>query len=192
MSLVILFRQSDSNFPFLWEPGVRQRAARWHAENEGPAQYFADTPDGAWAEFLRHEEITEPMTPEEVTAEFKRTLWAIEVEIDHAQLSNVEGKVSGEQLVGDETSYLVCQAAARDLRAKNVKWLQAPSAALLPAAAGGYIVESGKLGRAAGRDGKVFVYFGKLDAVGWRCGTAPLLDSQLIKNVRTLVTVRTA
>src|SRR5205823_2277822 len=26
---------------------------------DGPAQYFADTPVGAWAEFLRHEGITD-------------------------------------------------------------------------------------------------------------------------------------
>src|SRR5262245_40501368 len=55
---MILFRQVDARFPFLWED-ARQPAGRWHAAGDGPAHYFADTPDGAWAEFLRHEEITE-------------------------------------------------------------------------------------------------------------------------------------
>jgi hypothetical protein len=42
----------------LWE-AASQPAARWHADGEGPAQYLADTPVGAWAEFLRHEGITD-------------------------------------------------------------------------------------------------------------------------------------
>ena len=56
---VIAFRHTDPRYPFLWECGS-QPAGRWHAQGEGPAHYFNDTPDGAWAEFLRHEEITEP------------------------------------------------------------------------------------------------------------------------------------
>ena len=52
---MIVFRQADPRYPFLWSD-VSQPAARWHAVGEGPAHYFADTPDGAWAELLRHEE----------------------------------------------------------------------------------------------------------------------------------------
>src|SRR5256884_1317297 len=43
---------------FLWETGA-QPPARWHGAGEGPAQYFSSTPEAAWAEFLRHEEIRE-------------------------------------------------------------------------------------------------------------------------------------
>lgn len=50
---MIVFRHADPRFPFLWEI-AEQSAARWHGDHEGPAHYFADTPDGAWAEFLRH------------------------------------------------------------------------------------------------------------------------------------------
>ena len=53
---MILFRHADPRFPFLWET-ADQPGARWHGDREGPAHYFADTPDGAWAEFLRLEEI---------------------------------------------------------------------------------------------------------------------------------------
>ena len=56
---MIVFRQADPRYPFLWSDPA-QPAARWHGEAEGPAHYFADTPDGAWAELLRHEEITDP------------------------------------------------------------------------------------------------------------------------------------
>ena len=55
---MILFRHCDRRFPFQWD-AASQPAARWHADGEGPAQYLADTPVGAWAEFLRHEGITD-------------------------------------------------------------------------------------------------------------------------------------
>lgn len=71
---MIAFRHVDPRFPFLWED-PRQPAARWHDTGEGTVQDLADTPDGTWAELLRHEEIT---TPEDV-ATIRRALWAIEV-----------------------------------------------------------------------------------------------------------------
>jgi hypothetical protein len=45
---MIHYRHADPRFPFLWES---------NDQPPGPVQYFADTPDGAWAEFLRHEGI---------------------------------------------------------------------------------------------------------------------------------------
>jgi len=72
---VILFRHADPRWPFLWET-ADQPAGRWHGDGDGPVQYLADTPDGAWAEFLRHEEINEP----EDVATVRRALWAIEVD----------------------------------------------------------------------------------------------------------------
>src|SRR6476619_4322357 len=71
---MIGFRQVDARYPFLWEDR-RQPAGRWHRDGDGPAHYFADTPDGAWAEFLRHEEITEP----EDVLTIRRQLWAVEI-----------------------------------------------------------------------------------------------------------------
>ena len=50
---MVVFRQVDARYPHLWETAA-QRPGRWHATGEGPAHYFADTPDGAWAELLRH------------------------------------------------------------------------------------------------------------------------------------------
>ena len=68
------FRHADHRYPFLWESAA-QPAGRWHADGDGPCQYLADTPDGAWAEFLRHEEITDPDDLPGIT----RSLWAVEV-----------------------------------------------------------------------------------------------------------------
>ena len=52
------FRHTDPRFPFLWA-GASQPAGRWNRKGE-LTHYFNDTPDGAWAEFLRHEEIDDP------------------------------------------------------------------------------------------------------------------------------------
>ena len=68
------FRHCDPRFGFLWTTPA-QPAARWHGHGEGPANYFADTPSGAWAEFLRHEGIVDP----EDLAGVRRSLWAVEL-----------------------------------------------------------------------------------------------------------------
>ena len=68
------FRHTDPRYPFLWED-TSQPAGRWHSQDERPVQYFCDTPDGAWAEFLRHEEITEP----EDLRTIRRALWAVDL-----------------------------------------------------------------------------------------------------------------
>ena len=55
---MIVFRHADPRFPFPSE-WTGQPAARWHDAGEGPANYFSETPDGARAEFIRHEDITD-------------------------------------------------------------------------------------------------------------------------------------
>ena len=52
---MIAFRHADPRFPFLREDSS-QHVGRWNGTGE-LTHYFCDTPDGAWAEFLRHEEI---------------------------------------------------------------------------------------------------------------------------------------
>ncbi|MEE3851360.1 hypothetical protein VZC37_13525 [Gordonia sp. LSe1-13] len=72
---MIVFRNYDPRFPFLWELNT-QPGARWHAHGDGPVQYFADTPAGAWAEFIRHEEITDP----DDLAGIQRAICAIDID----------------------------------------------------------------------------------------------------------------
>ena len=55
---MIAYRHANPRFPFLREESS-QAAGRWNAPGE-LTHYFCDTPDGAWAEFLRHEEIRDP------------------------------------------------------------------------------------------------------------------------------------
>lgn len=155
---MILFRSVDSRYPFLWETSD-QPAGRWQGEGEGPTHYLADTPDGAWAEFLRHEGITQT----EDAAQIRRGMWAIEAPDEAlANPALPEGTLTG----GRET-YQACQAEARRLRASGARGVLAASAALKPATAGGWRIAHG-MGRASPRDGKVIALFGRRpDLRGW-------------------------
>jgi hypothetical protein len=153
------FRQCDPRFPFLWRAAA-QPAARWHGAGEGPAHYFADTPTGAWAELLRHEEVTDPADLPGI----RRALWAVELPGTALPAPAWPSAV----LSGGESSYPACQAEARRLRAAGHAGLEAPAAALQPGAARGHDVgPAGLQPGAQARDGRVWVFFGPLQATGW-------------------------
>ena len=128
---MILFRHCDRRFPFLWESSA-QPGARWHAEGEGPVQYFADTPSGAWAEFLRHEGVREEKELEGI----RRALWAVEVPLEALDVR--EAKLDPTVLRGGPDAYPQCQGEARRLRNAGAQAIRAPAAALQPGAAGGW------------------------------------------------------
>lgn len=156
---MIVFRQTDPRYPFLWSDAA-QPPGRWHAEGEGPVHYFADTPDGAWAEFLRHEEITDP----DDIPTIRRALWAIEIDDQERTAVSLPLAI----LTGGFDSYARCQAHARELRARGIRRLVAPSAALLPGGAAGREVADGMERPASRRDGRVIVLVGLPDGlVGW-------------------------
>lgn len=155
---MITFRNCDRRFPFLWESS-NQPAARWNRADDGPVQYLADTPDGAWAEFLRHEEIVD----EADLIGVSRALWAIEVDTDDLDTPDLPF----ETLTGDPSTYPRCQAEARRLRDSGSPGITAPSAALTTGSAGGYRVDGG-FQDGPRRDGCVHVLFGaRPNAVGW-------------------------
>ena len=155
---MIVFRQIDARYPFLWEDAT-QPPGRWHGEGEGPAHYFADTPEGAWAEFLRHEEITE----RDDLATIRRQMWAIEI----GEEPSARVRLPDDILTGGPDSYPACQKEARRLRTRGARGLTAPSAALKLGAARGAIVEHG-VHPAPPREGTVIVLFGATAGlVGW-------------------------
>ncbi|WP_366522881.1 RES domain-containing protein [uncultured Nocardioides sp.] len=171
------FRHADPRQGFLWET-ADQPAARWHATGEGPAHYLADTPDGAWAEFLRHEHITDPDDLEGVA----RSLWAIVV--DDADVEDATALTLPADL--SFAGYGDCQAAARSARAAGATAVRAPSAALQPGHAGGYVCDGG-LQPAPPTDGEVWVLFGpRNDIRGWRCVQAGSPSADLLTAVRHL------
>ena len=171
---MIVFRQVDARFPFLWED-ARQPAARWHADGQGPAHYFADTPDGAWAEFLRHEEITDPRDIPTV----RRQMWA--VDIGDAPLVPVV--LADATLTGGRETYAACQRAADALRRDGATRLIARTAALVPGGARPIRVAGGA--RAAEpRDGRTIVVFGLPEhLVGWVAADEAAPAADLVERV---------
>jgi hypothetical protein len=124
-------------------------------------QYLADTADGAWAEFLRHEEIRDPAD----LAGISRRLWVVELP------SDIDGAVRPElddaDLRGDEPTYALCREEARRLRSNGARALVAPSAALLPGGGRGQFTDGGLL-EASDRDGVVWALFGpQCELRGW-------------------------
>ena len=173
---MIAFRHADPSVPFLWED-ASQPAGRWHAEGDGPAHYLAETPDAAWAEFLRHEEIRD----EADLAGIERTIWAIEVP---DQERFVRPRLARETLVGELDSYARCQAEAVRLRAAGAHGLRAPSAALRAGSASGWRV-SGGLVPARTRTEHSLVLFGRRsDLVGWVVADAGRPRPDLLSRVR--------
>lgn len=179
MSARIGFRHCDPRFGFLWLTAA-QPEARWHAAGEGPANYFADTPTGAWAEFLRHEEITDAAD----LAGVKRSLWAVELPDDGYVVPALPAAV----LQGGVASYPDCQEAARKLRATGAERLEAPSAALLPdGASGSRASVSGLSAAAPARNGRVWVLFGGIDVRGWLAVDGGAPPASVLPLVRQLL-----
>ncbi len=168
---MIAFRHTDPRFPFLWE-GVLQPAARWNDDGD-LTHYFCDTPDGAWAEFLRHEEISDSADVETI----RRALWAVEI----GEPPSLRPDLPQATMTGDSATWPECRKFARSHR-DEADGLTAPSAALKPGGARGWRVDNG-LRSGPERDGSVFVLFGpRPDLVGWAataegCPDQTLLDS---------------
>ena len=155
---MIVFRHADSRFPFLQET-AGQPAARWHGPGEGPVHYFAETADGAWAEFLRHEEIADPAD----VAGVARSIWSIDLPRPPAGTPVLDPTT----LMGGTSSYPDCQSEARRMRARGFRGLVAPSAALDPGTASGFRVDGG-LQPGPPRTERVYVLFGpRPELVGW-------------------------
>ncbi len=176
---MILFRRVPDGLPFLWERRQAQPPGRWHRAGDGPVQYLADTPDGAWAEFVRHEEIVDA----EDLATIRGTVWAVEMPDDGA-LARPE--LDRTTLTGDTESYAACQDEAIRLRARGARGLVAPSAALCRGEARGERVADG-LQPGPDREGQVIVLFGaRPDLVGWRAAVGAHPHAALLAKVRPL------
>ncbi|HZJ10166.1 MAG TPA: hypothetical protein VFD39_10760 [Trueperaceae bacterium] len=150
---MILFRQSDPNYPFLWESDA-QFAQRWHAEGDGPAHYFTTTADGAWAEFLRHEEIKDP---EELKGLRERAVWVVEIDMNSSLFNVIDLPQS--VLTGGEETWPECQREAARIRHETgTNMIRVPSAALKYPGATMYYVDGGQ--KTVDIDSEVIVIFG--------------------------------
>ncbi len=171
---MIAFRHADTRFPFLWED-ASQPAGRWNAANQ-LTHYFSDTPDGAWAEFLRHEEIVDPRDLPTI----RRALWA--VDIGDAPLPRAPLPLA--TLTGGPESWPHCRRWAGDQRAKGAQGIAAPSAALVAGGARGWRVDGG-LKPGPDKDGMTFALFGpRPDLVGWAAAADGHPGEDLLDRVR--------
>jgi hypothetical protein len=174
---VQVFRHADPRFPFLWE-SRDQPAARWHGPGEGPAHYFSTTADAAWAELLRHEEITDP----DDLAGIRRSMWAVEL----ANLPDAWPRLGRATLTGGPETYPACRAAARRLRDAGADGFSAPSAAVEPSSGSGWRTDRG-LRRGRRRAERVVVLFGRRpDLVGWAACAEGAPRADLLPRVRPL------
>ncbi len=171
---MIVFRNTDVDVPFVWETRV-QSPARWHGAGEGPVQYFSSTPEAAWAEFLRREEIRNPADLVGV----ERALWAVDVD-DHEPV--VEPDLPRATLTGHP--YRPCQMEAARLRREGAVRLSAPSAAVDPGSPSGWRVEGG-LRRGPRRLEITIVLFGsRPQLVGWRACAQGAPGPEVLARVR--------
>ena len=174
---MIVFRNGDVRYPFLWED-ERQHSARWHDSGDGPVHYFADTPNGAWAEFLRHEEIEDPAD----LAGVRRAMWAVEI----GNKPTGAPALPLRTLLGGEDSYPDCQSEAKAVRADRRRGLVAPSASLLPGGARGYRTDNGLI-ESPQADGETIVLFGpRPDLIGWLAAAEARPAVALLDRVRSL------
>jgi hypothetical protein len=142
-------------------------------------QYFADTPTGAWAELLRHEEITDPAD----LAGISTRLWAVRI----GDVEMQEPKLPLAAFTSAPDGYEVCRTEARRLRAGGAVRLVTVSAALQAGEAAGFRVGSAGLTRAAPRDGRVVVHFGVLPAAeGWCAAESARPEADLLGYIRPL------
>lgn len=170
---MIAFRHADPRFPFLRED-ASQPAGRWNDAGE-LTHYFCDTPDGAWAEFLRHEEIHEPRDLLTV----RRALWAVDI----GEPPPLQPDLPRETLTGGPESWPACRQFAGPYR-KEGSGITAPSAALVSGGAQGWRVDRG-LQPGPDRDGRVFALFGpRPDLVGWAAAVEGRPGEELLPAVR--------
>lgn len=174
---MILFRHADPRFAFLWEDST-QPEARWHGTGEGPAHYLAETPDGAWAEFIRHEGITDAAD----LATVRRAIWAIEVPDEPRSRPALPRST----LRGGLSTYARCQREARRLRATGATGVMAPSAALLPATPSGWHVQSGLRPGPIGGEDTIVLFGRRPDLVGWAACEVGRPRDDLLPRVRQL------
>jgi hypothetical protein len=170
------FRHCDPRFPFLWVT-ANQPDARWHRAGEGPAHYFSDTPIGAWAEFLRHEEIRDPIDLHGI----RRSLWAVEL----PEAGYVTPGLPQSQLTGGRASYADCQLEADRLRKGGALRIEAPSAALVAGAARGWIADPQEEPSPKAREGVTWILYGFTAAlVGWPTVEAAAPPERVLPLVR--------
>jgi RES domain-containing protein len=124
---ITLFRYTDYDVPFWSRPN--SRPGRWHRRGDPPTQYWSMTPDAAWAELIRAENLRSEADLDLV----RMPMWACRVpmvgllNLTDIDVQDAQG-VSEPELVGDD--WAPCQALGGTIRAATGAGVIAPCAAL--------------------------------------------------------------
>ena len=123
---LIAFRYCDYDVPF-WVR-ANSREGRWHVVGDPPTQYWSTTPDGAWAELIRAEELT----LEDELDLLRMPIWVCRIPC--LGLIDLRDSASQEQhgiTAADLTSedWSACQRVATHVRA-SARGVISPSAAM--------------------------------------------------------------
>jgi len=121
------FRYSSYDVPFWARSNTSDE--RWHSAGDGATQYLSATPDGAWAELIRSDNLRSDAD----LALVQMPLWQAMIEQVHiADYSDFEtaerANFNPEALVDDEQA--ACRAEGRRLREAGFAGVLYPSAAL--------------------------------------------------------------
>jgi RES domain-containing protein len=121
------YRWADYDTPLWVRPN--SSAQRWNGTREVPAQYLSLSPEGAWAELIRCEDLTSPAEVRLV----RMPMWVLSVHetriADYATFEKAEAAgFPREALVDDDHER--CRAEAARLRERGFRGVLAPSAAL--------------------------------------------------------------
>lgn len=127
----VVFRYSAYDTP-LWARNNRD-PGRWHVPADGATQYLSLSPDGAWAELARAENL---LSDQEV-AQIRMPIWALRLSqqnlVDYSSFDKAEAAgFLPDALIDDD--YTRCQAEGRRLRQRGYAGVVTPSAALPGAA----------------------------------------------------------
>ncbi len=123
----VAYRWSDYDTPLWARPN--SSAQRWNRTREAPTQYLSLSPEGAWAELIRTEDLTSAAAVHLVSM----PLWVLHVRETHvADCATFErAEAAGfppEALVAEDRER--CRAEATRLREHGFRGVLAPSAAL--------------------------------------------------------------
>jgi RES domain-containing protein len=123
----VVFRYANYDTPLWVRPNTN--AGRWQAAGDPPTQYFCLTPEGAWAELARAEELR----TERDLGLARTVIWAIEVSqamiVDYSTFDRAEAAgFPPEALIDDDWSR--CQQEGKRLRDLGYLGVLAPAAAL--------------------------------------------------------------
>ena len=123
---LVAFRYSSYDVPFWVRANTRD--GRWNVAGGQPTQYWALTPEAAWAELIRHENLRS-----EQELEFVRmSIWVCRVPVSmlvdlRIAAARDKWQASDEELTGD--AWAPCQSLGERLRI-DARGVIAPSAAL--------------------------------------------------------------